>query len=194
MTTAASLTILDPSRKRYTTHYEHWKRCTLCHIGSLAIKHVFASGQVPCDVLFIGEAPGKNENASGFPFVGRAGKLLHVWISRAVLAVGKPITYAITNTVLCRPCDSRAGKNRPPTQGEMLNCQSRLIEFVREIAKPSVIVALGKPARSSLEHFEDIRQTAIKHPSWVLHNGGEGTTQDLQESQLLTDFLQRELG
>lgn len=91
------------------------------------------------DVLFIGEAPGKDEDIQGKPFVGRAGKLLDKWIAQCEIT-----NYAIINIVKCRPLN-----NRKPHQSEIRACLPYLIKQIYEM-KPKLIVALGAVPTSVL--------------------------------------------
>lgn len=84
------------------------------------------------DVLFIGEAPGKDEDLQGKPFVGRAGKLLDDWIFELDL-----LSYAIINIVKCRP-----PRNRKPNQNEIRACLPYLTKQIQQF-NPKIIVALG---------------------------------------------------
>lgn len=153
-------------------HVEKWAGCTNCVIGSYAHDHVFYRGKMPCDVLFIGEAPGKTEDAIGKPFVGKSGKMLEYWISQAKVALifGTRFSYAITNLTACRPTERRGGPNRAPSMQEVSNCRPRLAEFV-EIAKPKAIVLVGRQAENRFEVLPGIPVGTIAHPAYVLRNG-----------------------
>lgn len=161
-----------------------WGKCRVCQIGCFANKHVwYDSVQSPdsdrprCDVLFIGEGPGKGEDALGRPFVGRAGKLLRSTIERADRDA---LICGFTNLVACRPTDQRGGANRAPSTLEVNNCSGRLVRTIR-LVQPYVIVCLGNVAQ---EHVPAILATSridatichIKHPSAVLRVGGESAT------------------
>ena len=175
MTTRFTTGIIGPvlngtdTAKEYMDHTHDWRKCTKCSIGKHAYNHVFARGNIPCKVLFIGEAPGKSEDTMGLPFVGVSGKLLDKWIA----ATGKVFSYAITNTVLCRPTDRIGGDNRPPTQKEMANCRPRLIDFIA-LADPKGIVLLGAVARDNVSSFipSGIKVLKLPHPAYVLRCGG----------------------
>lgn len=97
------------------------------------------------DVLFIGEAPGKDEDLQGKPFVGRAGKILDKWIFEADL-----LSYAIINIVKCRPPN-----NRPPNTMEIRACLPYLIAQIKEF-KPKIIVALGRIACTVLINKSEV--------------------------------------
>ena len=123
-----SLPVSSPTM-HIADHLYGWHECTKCLIGKMAHKHVFYRGDVPCDLLLIGEAPGKTEDAVGQPFVGKSGKLLDEWLIEVRLILAElnlvagsshqPLPkFAITNTVCCRPMDRRGGPNRPPSLQE----------------------------------------------------------------------------
>ena len=91
------------------------ENCTICDLAKTRDKVVFGSGNPKADIVLIGEAPGAEEDASGLPFVGRAGKLLTQIMEKAGLDRKKDLY--IINTVKCRPPE-----NRIPTDFE--NCSS----------------------------------------------------------------------
>src|SRR3990167_7532259 len=84
------------------------------------------------DILFVGEAPGRDENLLGRPFVGKAGQILNKWIEEAGVT-----NYAIINIVKCRPPN-----NRKPLQSEIRSCLPYFVKQVEEL-NPKLIVALG---------------------------------------------------
>lgn len=105
-----------------------------CGLCPQAIQIVFGEGNPQAELMFIGEAPGAEEDATGRPFVGAAGKLLDKIIS----AIGfKREDVYITNVVKCRPPN-----NRKPTNDEMSACEPFLFNEI-ELVKPKLIVTLG---------------------------------------------------
>ena len=125
----------------YQKHVRKWEYCSQCPLGEQRNKIVLARGKIPCDILFIGEAPGASEDVIGKPFVGPAGHLLLSLIKRTVEVSG--LSYCLTNLVACFPREAkRGGTNEPPTEC-VLACANRLREMVR-IAKPRAIVLVGK--------------------------------------------------
>lgn len=109
-----------------------WKtRNNMVWIRGTAVKDV--------NILFVGEAPGRDEDLQGRPFVGRAGQILNKWIEEARLA-----NYAIINIVKCRPPN-----NRKPLQSEVRACLPYFIKQVKEL-NPKLIIALGAVASSVL--------------------------------------------
>ncbi len=121
--------------------------CTKCDLHKTCISPIWSDGD-NFDIMFVGEAPGKNEDEQGKPFVGYSGKIL-----RSVL--DKP--YYITNIVKCRPPD-----NRTPTDSEINTCLPYLIHQIDTI-KPKVLVLLGNSSQKLLK-FYNPTVDVIKHP------------------------------
>ena len=114
-------------------------RCKLCNLGRKQI--VFGVGNPNADLMFVGEAPGRDEDIQGIPFVGRAGQKL----TQIIEAIGlKRDDVYIANVIKCRPPD-----NRNPEPDEVESCEPFLFRQVDTI-KPKVIVALGTFAAKSL--------------------------------------------
>lgn len=111
--------------------------CRLCELAQTRNSIVFGVGNPNARVMFIGEAPGKNEDLQGEPFVGRAGENLNGILSLAGL---ERSDIYIANVLKCRP-----PKNRDPKPDEVLACSPFLREQIRSIW-PDVIVTLGNPA------------------------------------------------
>jgi uracil-DNA glycosylase family 4 len=114
-------------------------RCPLAYAGRHTI--VFADGNPNADLMFVGEGPGADEDASGLPFVGKAGQLLNNMI--AAMGVKREEVY-IANIVKCRPPGNRA-----PEFTEATTCSQFLLRQI-DIVQPKVIVALGKTAANYL--------------------------------------------
>jgi len=115
--------------------------CTRCKLSETRTKTVFGQGNPAARLVFVGEAPGRDEDAQGLAFVGRAGQLL----TRMVAAMGLTRDEVfICNILKCRPPD-----NRDPAPDEVSSCWPYLDEQLR-IIQPEVIVALGKPAAQTL--------------------------------------------
>jgi len=163
--------------------------CTKCKIASFRNKIVIGRGSIPADILFIGEAPGKSENATGKPFIGRAGKLLDSMILDACnLSGSREHKYYITNTVLCRPTDSFSGDNRPPTGEEVLNCKKNLDTIISSV-KPKIVIFIGKIAK---EYYgkEFPLGIAIQHPAFILRQGGKSSSWYLTNVRILAEVFQ----
>ncbi len=119
----------------------HIGDCHRCALGDTRSRLVFGVGNPHADVMFIGEAPGRQEDLQGEPFVGAAGKLLDELLASAGLA--RSDVY-IANILKCRPPN-----NRDPLPDEIATCTPFLREQIR-IIDPRVIVALGKFATQFL--------------------------------------------
>ena len=121
--------------------------CTRCKLHGLGRRQiVFGVGDPCADLIFVGEAPGVDEDIQGEPFVGRAGQLL----TRIIEAIGlRPQDVYIANLIKCRPPG-----NRNPEPDEVEQCEPFLLRQIDTI-KPKVIVALGKFAAQSLLRTTD---------------------------------------
>ena len=156
--------------------------CVKCpNLASSRTQTVFGVGNPDAEIMFIGEAPGADEDAQGEPFVGRAGQLL----TKIIKAMGfaREEVY-IANILKCRP-DVPAGSfgNRAPTPREMQTCRPYLMEQI-EIIKPKVIVALGAvavegllgtraPMRELRGRWNSFNGTPLMityHPAYLLRN------------------------
>lgn len=104
---------------------------------------VLGRGQVPCDVVFIGEAPGVSEDTLGQPFIGPAGKLMDRIIDRAIKEAGHGPICAFTNLVCCIPLGEEGTKVAEPPRDAIVACASRLLAFL-DLANPSVIISVGQ--------------------------------------------------
>ena len=129
----------------FQLHVKTWSDCTACKLHETRKKVVLAKGDIPADVLFIGEAPGKNENLTGTPFIGPAGNLLTRMIGHAKEQSGTSLRMAFTNIVACIPVDENGKKVHEPEKECVKACEPRLVEFVR-LVKPKAIVLVGKEA------------------------------------------------
>jgi len=112
-----------------------WKGCKDCGLCETRTNIVFFRGEAPCDVLFIGEAPGSNEDLSGLPFVGRSGSLLDSLLDLCKEDGGLHYRFGITNIVSCIPYEGDSRKVRPPTAKEADACKLRLLTTI-EAASP----------------------------------------------------------
>ncbi len=173
------------------------KTCDLCpHLAQSRTQTVFGTGNPDAELMFIGEAPGADEDAQGEPFVGRAGQLL----TKIIVAMGfaREDVY-IANVLKSRP-DRPAGApgNRPPTPQEMAHCLPFLIEQIN-IIQPRVLVALGATAvegllgtrgtmrelRGKWHSFHDTPLMITYHPSYLLRNQSPAEKRKVWEDMLL---------
>ncbi|HEU0369740.1 MAG TPA: uracil-DNA glycosylase [Candidatus Acidoferrum sp.] len=149
--------------------------CTRCKLHRGRTKLVFGDGNPNAQLVFVGEGPGRDEDAQGLPFVGRAGKLLTQMIE--AMGLQRQDVY-ICNVVKCRPPE-----NRTPEKDEVETCSPFLLRQLDAIA-PKVIVCLGSVAAQTLletnrgiSHFRGQwlefrgrKLMATYHPAYLLRN------------------------
>ena len=148
----------------YEKHVQRWGHCKLCALHHSRTNVVLARGNVPCDVLFIGEAPGKSEDVLGMPMVGPAGHLLDHIIGQAM--GDKTISYAITNIVACIPLGDDGEKTAEPPLTAIKACAPRLVEFVR-LCRPKLIVRVGLLAKRHVTGQAQFSTQADGGLSWL---------------------------
>lgn len=155
---------------------------------------VIGRGDVPADLLFIGEAPGKSEDMIGEPFVGPAGNLLEAMIKEAsgMAGIYERLSYYVTNTVLCRPwiwdeCDELYGQNRKPKEEEVLACMPNVLEIAR-IVNPILVVFVGKVSEQYYAK-EFSHTTSLYHPAFHLRYGGRSSPYYRTDMRILSDAL-----
>lgn len=149
--------------------------CQRCPLGQTRKNLVFGEGNPHASLVFVGEAPGADEDSQGRPFVGRAGQLL----TKIIEAMGmKRSDVYICNILKCRPPE-----NRNPLPGEVASCEPFLIQQLKVI-RPRVICALGTFAARTLlrkevpitvlrGHFHDYQGIKVMptfHPAYLLRN------------------------
>jgi uracil-DNA glycosylase len=148
-------------------------RCKLHRLGRRQI--VFGVGNPDADLMFVGEAPGADEDEQGIPFVGRAGQLLTKMI--AAMGFDRDQVY-IANVIKCRP-----PQNRPPEPDEIASCEPFLFRQI-DAVQPKVIVALGSFAaktlleteqpisrlRGTVYDFRGVKLVPTFHPSYLLRS------------------------
>jgi len=150
--------------------------CTACGLARSRKKSVPGVGDVRAEWLFVGEAPGSEEDAKGEPFVGQAGRLLDSML--AALAMKRGENVYIANVLKCRPPGNRA-----PEPVEIDACRHYLDRQIALI-RPKVIVALGKSAATTLlgvdatiaslrgrvHRYRDVPLVVTYHPAYLLRN------------------------
>jgi len=151
--------------------------CRRCPLGGLRHRLVFGEGNPCAELVFVGEAPGADEDAQGRPFVGRAGQLL----TKIIAAMGlKREDVYICNILKCRPPG-----NRNPLPDEIAACEPFLIRQIEAI-RPRVICALGSFAahtllkseapisvlRGRFHRYQGIPLMPTYHPAYLLRNPG----------------------
>jgi len=154
------------------------KKCRNCQLCKTRRNIVFGEGSNNASIMFIGEAPGMEEDIQGRPFVGRAGQLL----TKIIEAMGlRRQDVYIANSLKCRPPN-----NRTPTALEISACRNFLLKQI-DIIKPKVICCLGKPAASAMlmidlpigkvrgkfYDYNGIKVMPTFHPAYLLRNPSE---------------------
>lgn len=127
--------------------FEQVKKCKRCELYRECTQKVFGIGHPDTRIVFVDEAPGADEDRIGYPFVGRAGKLLTAMVEKG-MGLRREHVY-ICNVVKCRPPG-----NRTPTTDEMAVCQDHLWAQL-SVIQPEFIVALGLPATQTLLNTKD---------------------------------------
>ncbi len=161
--------------------------CTRCKLSATRTQTVFGEGNPNADVMFIGEGPGKQEDLTGRPFVGKAGELLTRIIEKG-MGVPREKVY-IANITKCRPTvDLQFEKDRPPEEDEVIACSPFLLRQI-SVIQPKVIITLGNPStrfilrtkegitklRGQWGDFHGTPVMPTYHPSYVIRNGGDNS-------------------
>jgi DNA polymerase len=170
--------------------------CVKCpHLAATRTQTVFGVGNPDAELMFIGEAPGADEDARGEPFVGRAGQLLTKIIE--TMGFSRAEVY-IANVLKCRPDMPRGSSgNRPPTPIEMQTCLPYLAEQIG-IIQPKVLVALGATAvegllgtrgtmremRGKWRSHQETPLMITYHPSYLLRNQAPSEKRKVWEDML----------
>lgn len=179
---------------------EEISSCTLCPLNCTRNKTVPGVGNTNADIVFLGEAPGEEEDRSGLPFVGRAGQLLTKMIE--ALGLHRDDVF-ILNVNKCRPPG-----NRTPTIEEMSSCLPFLDRQIKLI-KPRVIFALGKTAgvglkllepteslgskRGIIHQWEGIPVILSYHPSYLLRSP-EMKRESWKDLKMLITYITKKEG
>jgi DNA polymerase len=170
---------------------ETCKKCSLCEGRT---NTVFGTGDPRAKLIFIGEAPGKQEDLQGEPFVGRAGQLL----TKILASVGFTREEVfIANVLKCRPPD-----NRDPREEEVRSCKPYLKRQI-ELLQPVLICALGRVAaqnlletnaslsalRENIHYYEGVKTVVTYHPAALLRNPNlkRAAWEDIQEVRRIYD-------
>lgn len=165
--------------------------CTACALSTTRRSVVFGEGNPDAPLVFVGEGPGDREDATGRPFVGRAGILLDECLLEC--GITRKHVY-ICNVVKCRACiiENARARNRAPALQEIEACSPWLDQQL-QILRPLVLVSLGAPSANKLIHrgFAITRErgqwftscpyaryaTAALHPAYILRQAGEAYEQ-----------------
>ena len=149
--------------------------CTKCRLAKTRTQVVYGVGNPKADLMFIGEAPGRDEDIQGQPFVGRAGALLTDIIKAMKLT--RDDVY-IANVIKCRPPD-----NRNPEPDELAQCEPFLVRQIA-LVKPKIILAMGRFAvqallrsnepvgrlRGRVHRYQGVPLIVTYHPAYLLRN------------------------
>ena len=196
-TTLAHLRFVAPNKAELLAPIrERVRVCTKCaHLACSRTQTVFGVGNPDAELMFIGEAPGVDEDRQGEPFVGRAGQLL----TRIIETMGlRREEVYIANILKCRP-DTPPGSfgNRPPTPLEMQTCRPYLVEQI-DIIQPKVLVALGAVAvegllgtrgtmrelRGRWHSYNGTPLMITYHPAYLLRNQSPSEKRKVWEDML----------
>lgn len=168
--------------------YSSYTKTMPCHLDFCDRNNiVFGEGNPNAKLILVGEAPGREEDKQGRPFVGRSGKLLDKVLAKA--GIDRSEVY-ITNVVKCRPPN-----NRTPSPREISICTERFLYNQINIIKPKIIATLGSVAGRAMLHepiqitkihgqvfnINNITIVPVYHPAYILRNMGLATA-------WLTDF------
>jgi len=169
------------------------KNCKRCRLFQFRTNAVFGEGRYDADIMFVGEAPGEEEDKEGRPFVGKAGRLL----TRLMEEVGldRKESY-ICNVLKCRPPN-----NRDPEKDQIEACKPYLFKQI-DFVRPKAIVALGRHAyntifgtderitrvRGEVKEFRGIKVIPTYHPSFLLRNEDK-VEEALEDLERAKDFL-----
>lgn len=188
VSTAPPLPVLPSAAAALEAIAREVSACTACGLHKTRIQTVFADGNPATGLMFVGEAPGADEDEQGKPFVGRAGQLL----TKMIEAIGfRREDVYIVNVLKCRP-----PKNRDPLPDEVAACEGFLKRQIA-VAKPVIICALGAHAahtllreetpigrmRGRIYDYEGVPLLATYHPSFLLRSPGhkKEAWEDLQK-------------
>ena len=188
----------EPQYESLEAHFEAICNCQRCPLGATRNKFVYGVGNPNADLMFVGEAPGADEDRLGEPFVGRAGQLLDKIL--AAIDLSRREVY-IANVLKCRPPG-----NRDPQPDEMEKCLPYLREQMR-IIRPKLICALGRVAGQALlrtttplgklrgqwHEFDGIPLMVTYHPAALLRFPAykRDTWEDMQRLKARYDELSR---
>lgn len=180
---------------KFQLHQQTWKNCTACSLCNNRRNVVLFRGQLPCDVLFIGEGPSQSDDVLGSPFVGPAGHQLDEIIKKADQSRFEDfeewnntasLRFGFTHLTACIPLNE--GRICEPPEESIKACSTRLEEILL-ICKPKLVVCVGKlPDKwlpklfGSNQHIND-NMIVITHPAAIMRM--EGFQQGLAIQQIV---------
>ena len=176
--------------------FEEISACQKCVLGKTRKNFVFGYGHPRAKIMFIGEAPGREEDQTGIPFVGPAGKLLDKMLH--AIGISREDVF-IANVLKCRPPN-----NRDPLPDEVLHCEPYLKRQL-ELVKPRILVSLGRISgqtllrntlslsdlRKDVHEYDGIPLLVTYHPSALLRNPRwkQSSWQDLKRLRKMLDGI-----
>jgi uracil-DNA glycosylase len=174
--------------------HEQVAACTQCPLSETRTQTVFGAGDPKAGLVFVGEAPGADEDRQGEPFVGAAGKLLTTIIEKGI-GMSRSEVY-ICNVLKCRP-----PKNRDPRPDEVELCEPFLVRQLAAI-RPKVICALGGHAAKTLlkttesigrlrgkwHFYQGIPVRVTYHPAYLLHCQDDPTREKREKGKVWADI------
>jgi uracil-DNA glycosylase family 4 len=179
--------------------HQQIRRCVKCRLCESRTRAVPGEGPLSAPAMFVGEAPGRAEDAEGRPFVGRAGRFLDEMLSRIGLTRSDVF---LTNSVKCRP-----PQNRAPRDDELRICRDEWLERQIELVQPTLVVLLGAAAirqrfggnlqlgklHGQVRTHEGRTYFLTYHPASAMRfpHAGRATNEDLE---LLKDLVARSAG
>ena len=187
---------LEPLPESLEEFRKNIRNCPQCPMGQQRNRIVFGDGSSDARIVFVGEAPGYNEDVQGIPFVGRAGQLLNQML--AEVGLSRRDVY-ICNVLKCRPPE-----NRDPSPGEVSSCSGYLLTQL-SLIHPDIVVCLGRHAVSTLlgtsapmrdlrgrvVPWHDMQVMVTYHPAYYLRNSSQLSTgqQDFKLLRKIYDEL-----
>ena len=172
---------------------EDMKNCQRCKLWSTRTNLVFGSGNPKAALMFVGEAPGEDEDRQGLPFVGRAGRLLTLII--------ESIGFRREDVFICNILKCRPPQNRNPETDEIAGCEGFLFRQIAAV-QPRVIVALGSfgaqtllgtteaigKLRGRLTNYRGVKLMATYHPAYLLRSPFE-KRKVWEDMRIVRDYL-----
>jgi DNA polymerase len=187
---------VDENLGQLKSYYHEIKGCMKCALGATRTHFVFGVGSSEADLMLIGEAPGRDEDLKGIPFVGRAGQLLTLMLQSINL---KREEVFIANVLKCRPPN-----NRDPQPDEIEKCEPYLLKQI-EMISPRLIVTLGRFASASLlrtksalgtlreeiHNYNEVPLFVTYHPAALLRNP-QLKRQAWEDLKKISEFLKKD--
>ena len=160
--------------------------CQKCLLCKTRVNLVIGRGPATAITRVIGEAPGTSEDVLGEAFVGESGQFLDEMLCKVKI---DPALCFFTNTILCRPCDSRGGDNREPLPAEIFLCLNNVLLIINSLKYIRGVIFAGAIAkRYFATRLKGLPQCHIVHPSFLLKQGGKASSHYLDAINTLKEF------